>query len=196
MESVSPARMETIILHQLVLYRPLGYAVVFIDMFFMGDLSVFTAAFLAHRGFFDPAAVAGISFAGALCGDAAWYWFGRRTSLAPVMRWVGKLIGPFDGHLHRRPSRTLFIGRFTYGVYHALLLHAGAEKIPYKDVIVGGVPSALVWIAVIGGLGYFSSASFSLVRHYVRFVEIALLIALLAFVIVSHMVAERLRKRL
>lgn len=190
--------LHSLFLFYLLLWKPLGYLAVFIAMVLEGEVSLFAAAFLTHQGFFDIGDIFLTIYAGLLLGDLGWYWLGTHLERLPpaVRHWVERLARPFDDHLLNRTFRTIFISKFTYGVHHALLMRAGALRINLGNFIRYDVIASLIWLVTIGGLGYFFSASFVLIRHYLRYAEIGLLLSILIFFALSRFLAAQSRKRL
>lgn len=192
------ATLSTFYLSSLVWWRPLGYLFIFFGMLVEGDLVLFTAFFLTRQGFFDISDMVVTVFAGVLFGDVLWFWFGAwlAHSSSFAGRWSERLAKPFDGHIITRPLRTIFVSKFAYGVHHALLMRAGALGIPLRKFVTSDVISSFFWIGIVGGLGYFFSASYVLVRHYLRFVEGALLLGLVVFFALWHFVSLLSKKEL
>jgi len=190
--------MHSLFLPYLILWRPLGYFLVFIGMVVEGDAVLFAAAFLAHQGFFDFGDTLIIVASGVIIGDLAWYLLGARfnNSSTFVGRWVEKITASFDDHLKNSMFRTLFLSKLTYGMHHPLLMRAGMLDVGLKKFIKKDIWASAAWILVVGGLGYFSSYSFRLIRRYLRYTEFTLLLALLTFFIVRHFINLFSKKRL
>ena len=170
-----------------------AYAIGFLGMIVEGEAILFTAAFLANQGAFNPIFIFGVLFAGVITGDLFWYWLGLRlqTSNSFVKRWAERIGKPFDRHLVHRQFRTIFISKFTYGFHHPILMRAGALKVNVRNYLKNDVIASLIWMLIIGGLGYFSSASFLLVRRYVKFAEISLLLVLVVVFGILHYISSR-----
>jgi len=188
--------MQSTLIHFLMLWRPLGYLIAFWGMVFEGDMTLFASAFLAREGAFDPAVIAPLAFAATYVSDWLWYCFGRffcspETRLG---RRFSRLAGPLDRQITSRPPYAIFISKFTYGVNHLTLLRAGALKIAPRKIIPGEVPSAALWVLLVGGLGFFSSASLSYLRRYLHYSELALLFGLVVLLILRHLVSDKLKK--
>ncbi len=185
-------------LAQFLADSPFGYIVVFFGMILEGDVFLFTAAFLTEEGYFHPGIIAITVYAGVILGDLFWYALGLwlDTSSTFLTRWAKRIVKPFEGGLQRRPLHTIFISKFTYGFSHAVLMRAGSLRIPLKKFFKIDAISSLGWMAVVGGLGYFSGASFSLIKHYLKVAEIALLFVLVAFFVVWHLIINRSREKL
>lgn len=192
--------METhsFLLQSLIAWRPLGYALVFIGLMIEGDAILFAAAFLTRMGFFDFGDMTAIVLAGTLLGDTAWYELGARfrDSTWRIARWAERLTAPVDTHIRERPFRTIFISKFTYGLHHPILMRAGAIRLGYPRFIRVDFVATILWASIVGGLGYFSSYSFVLIRHYLRIGEVWLVIALVIFVLGWNLIGISSRRKL
>lgn len=184
-------------LHYLAEYQTLGYIIIFLGMMIEGDIFLFTAGFLVNRGYFaiDMALLA--VFSGTLIGDNLWYVFGEVIKENSFFsRFITRLTKPFDEHLRVRTFRTLLITKFAYGVHRPTLFRAGMLRLPFKKFIEGDIIAIVLWIFFIGGLGYLSSVSFILIKHYLRYTELTLLFGLILFILISHLVSHISKKKL
>lgn len=190
--------LQSLFLDYLILWQPLGYILAFFGMVFEGDGSLFTLAFLTAEGFFDIGDMFIVVFLSVVFGDTLWYWIGRKyiTSFPRVTAWVDRFAGPFDRHLSDRPTRTLLLTKFVYGAHHAVLVRAGMSKMDFRKFIKSDLISIIVWVAVIGGLGYFSSVSLAYEKKYLRYAEISLLVALILFFVIEHYIKKLSQKEL
>ncbi len=189
--------METLLFQYLLLWKPLGYFLLFIGLVFEGDTVLFIASFLAYHGFFDVGKFFLIAFSGSIVGDAFFYWLGQRiNSSSSFINKITSRIKFADAHLINRLPHTIFVSKFTYGIHHLVMLRAGALNIDFKKIIKYNLFPTLLWILFIGGLGYLSGASFVIIKKYVRFIEASLLIALIIFFIVERFIKKRSEKKL
>jgi membrane-associated protein len=189
---------QSLFLSYLVIWKPLGYILAFFGMVFEGDGVLFTVAFLTAEGFFDVGDMLVVVVLSVIFGDTLWYWIGRKyiASWPRVVGWVDRFAKPFDRHLLERPTRTLLLTKFVYGAHHAVLIRAGMFKMDFRKFIKSDLLSIAVWVAVIGGLGYFSSFSLAYEKKYLRYAEIALLIALVLFFVIEHYIKKFSQKEL
>ena len=187
--------LESFVLHYLLVWQPLGYLIGFFGMMIEGDALLFTLTFLTSQGYFSFSLMLFSLFAGVLIGDWLWYQLGKHlhNSSWRLAQWIHKLASPLDKHLLDNPRRTIFISKFTYGVHHALLMRAGALHLPPKEFLKNDVLATVAWISVVGGLGYLSGASFLLVKHYVRYAEIGLLLGIALMLVITHVITRRSR---
>jgi len=188
--------MSSIILNAISSLGIWNYVIIFLAMIVEGDPFLFSAFFLAHEGVFGIATLSIVIFCGVLIGDLIWYWLGIKIDKhnSRLVGWAEKIAAPFDEHLISRTFHTIFISKFTYGTYHAILLRAGMLRFPIRRFIGYDAISTIVWMAVVGGLGYFSSYSFSLIKQYIKIAEVGLLIGVLFFVFLSKYISKRSRQ--
>lgn len=186
--------MESLLLFYLTGLGPLAYALVFVGIVLEGEATLFTSAFLAWQGILRPIPTAIAVLAGVVLGDLGWYWTGRLCRLpGRASRLACRLSGPIDGQLGKRPSKAIFLSKFTYGLNHITLLRAGSRHLPLRVFLAGDLPAGLLWATAVGGLGYFSGASINLVKHYVKYAEVGLLIALAIFYLLLTLISRHLR---
>ncbi len=189
--------MASLLFSYLIWWRPIGYALISFGMMLEGDIVLFAGALLMHQGFFDVGDMVVVVLGGVLIGDVLWYYLGfRLIGRAPsfLVRWIERIAYPFDAHIRERPFRTIFISKFAYGMHHALLARAGMIRLPFRKFFRDDALASAVWILIIGGLGYASSASFFFLKHYLRFAEGVILVGILAVVLLEYGVARRSRK--
>lgn len=174
----------------------IAYATAFIGMILEGDVVLFTISFLTREGFFNPIFMFSTVYVGVIVGDILWYKLGKRlaSSRKLLHRFFISLTETSDAHLQERPFRTILISKFAYGIHHLLLMRAGAINIPLERFIRDDMAASLVWMIVVASLGYFSSYSFALARHYLKFAEIALLVGIILFVIAERYIRKQFKK--
>jgi len=190
--------MSPILLHYLNLWEPFGYILLFLGMMVEGDTFLFIAAFLAHQGVLGIIPTITVALWGMIFGDNLWYSAGLklRNSKSVLNRWSEKLAKPLDEHIITKPFRTIFIAKFIYGINRAVIFRAGTLKIKWSKLEQSDILATLCWMAVIGGLGYFSGASFSVIKHYFRYGQTALLAIIIAFFAIEYLIKKGIRKNL
>lgn len=185
--------MESLIFSYLIEWEAFVYPLIFIGMIFEGDLILFISAFLIHQGILHPVPVIMTVLWGMILGDNLWYTLGLkfRNYYPSLNKWAEKLAQPFDEHLKNRPFRTVFLSKFTYGIGHAIFFRAGAIRIKWGKLEQSDILATIFWMIIVAGLGYFSSASFTYAKHYLRFGEIALLLGLIIFFTLKHLIVKK-----
>lgn len=191
-------RSQTLILHFFLAAKPLAYPVIFVGMMIEGDIFLFTTAFLTSAGFFELWKVALVAVAGALIGDLIWFWLGQRfmNSSELIQRWADRVASPFDAHLRDRPFHTIFLSKFVYGLHRLLLARAGNSGMKFDLFVRLDLVAITLWMLAVGGLGYFSGASIQLIRHYLKFTEVALGLGLVFFLALQFAASALTRRKL
>ena len=130
---------------------------------------------------------------GTIIGDILWYLIGSHLAkFLSLRRWVDKIMQPLDKQIKNYPFRTIFISKFAYGLHHLILLYAGNINIPLKNFVLTDIPATIFWITTVGGLGYVSSASFILLKHYIKFAEISFALGFIILLIILHVLHVRI----
>ena len=195
--------METLLMHYLPSWQPIAYVLLFIGMMFEGDTILFIAAYLTHEGYFALVPMLLTALWGIILGDNLWYSLGLKLRKAPsgsmlqfVTKWAEGLTKPFDEHLREKPFRTIFISKFTYGFNRATITRAGMLNLKWKKIEESDILATLIWMSIVGGLGYFSSASLGYLKNYLRYGEVSLLVAVILFFLIERFIATQSRKHL
>ncbi|MFH1129625.1 MAG: VTT domain-containing protein [Patescibacteria group bacterium] len=183
---------ETLFLHYITLLGGWIYVLIFIGMFVEGDAILFTAFYLASLGDLNVWTLIAVAIIGVIFGDIIWYKLGEHLEKRSgfFRKIAAKITKPLDKRLAIRPISTLCITKFTYGIHHAVLLRAGATKLPFKKYIITMFCAAVFWTSVIGGLAYFSFVSFDLLKKYIKYGEIGLLFGIILFWIITHFLTK------
>lgn len=190
--------METIFLQYIGEWGWLIYAIIFIFMFIEGDVVLFSAFYLANSGHLNTLALILIGVIGVTFGDICWYKIGEHLEKrSPFFRKIAaKITKTLDKRLQNYPVSTLCITKFTYGIHHAILLRAGAIRIPFKKYLLTMFFAAAFWTTIIGGLAYFSSASIDSFKRYIKYGEVGLLIGIIIFFAIMHLLSKLGRKEI
>ena len=177
------------LLYYLTLWRPLGYGIVFFGMIVEGDGVLFAAAFLARERFFNLETTIALVLSGVIVGDLFWYYLGTlaHRSFPRIEDWALRLSAPLHGHLQDRPFHSFLLSKFIF-IGHGVIARAGMVKMSMRTFFKSDIPATLVWMAIVGSLGYFSSASLELLRRYLRLAELGLLFSLVLFFLILTIV--------
>ncbi len=183
----------------LTAHQSIGYVIAFLGIALEGEVTLFTAAFLASRGYFDPVFLFALAFAGAIIGDNIWYVLGEiareKNRFSKIRRLAEKATGSFDEHLKSHPMKTFFVSKFAWGLHRPIVFKSGILKVPFGSFLKGNAIATAVWIFFVGGLGYLSSVVLG-ARRYLRYTEISLLSAILVFVLISKLLTKLSEKEL
>jgi undecaprenyl-diphosphatase len=168
----------------------------FLGLVLPGEVALLLGGVLAHQGRLSLPAALAAGTAGALAGDSAGYWIGRRWGPRLVASRLGRRIGPDRLHrvetlLLRGGGRALFVGRCAAGARVVLPGLAGMLGLRYRSFALWTGAAATAWAAAHVLLGYAAGAGWRHVHHLTGRIGLGLLLA----VAVAAAVAWLLRRR-
>lgn len=125
-----------------------------------GDSVLFWTAFLAAEGHFRLELLMALAASGAVLGDNAGYWIGRRSGRPLLLRWaarrpaMARALARTEAVLARHGGGMVFVARFVPGLRVVAALVAGAGLMPWRRFLWCNVAGAVAWAAVTGAMGY------------------------------------------
>jgi membrane protein DedA with SNARE-associated domain len=158
-----------------------------------GETVIVAAAVLAADGARSLPLVILAGAVGAVIGDSAAFWIGRRGS-GPLRRWIGRFAGPdrlmaAERMVRRQGPALVFTGRFLPGIRIAINLSCGAGQMSYPRFLLFDALGALVWSAQAALLGYFAG------RAFADQIWVAFVVAFGVTALVASFVGVRERRR-
>lgn len=184
-----------------------GYLVVFVcvgieslGIPIPGETALVTAAAYAALGHLNIYGVIAVAAAGAILGDTAGYWIGRRAGLSAIRRW-GRVLHLNETHMDRAHSffqrhggKTVFIGRFIALLRSWAAVLAGVGCMPYGAFAFYNAAGGIAWAVLFGALGYMFGRNLPRLEGYIGQSTIVVAAAAVIVIIVS-LVAHRVRDR-
>lgn len=154
----------------------------FIGLVLPEELALVLGGVLAHSGRISLAAAVALGVAGAIAGDSAGYWLGRRWRHLMLASPIGRRVKPSqveraEAILNRRSGVTLFVGRLTAGARVLLPGLAGASRIPYRTFLLWNALAGAVWATAHVMLGYAAGESWRRIHHLAGRYALYLLLA-------------------
>jgi len=153
-----------------------------------GETALVTAGAFAALGRLNIAGVIIAAAAGAILGDNAGYWLGRKGGIALVHRY-GRHVGLDDGKLarvqgffERHGAKTVFIGRFIALLRSWAAALAGVACMPYHTFTLYNALGGLTWAALFGSLGYVFGRNLPRLERYIG--QASLVVVLLGALVV------------
>ena len=142
-------------------------APVFLGLVLPGEVALLLGGVLAHQGRLSLPAALAAGTAGALAGDSAGYWIGRRWGPRLLDSRLGRRIGPDRLHrveslLLRGGGGPLLVGRCTAGVRVVLPGLAGMLGLRYRVFALWSGAAATLWAVAHVLVGYAAGAGW---RH-------------------------------
>jgi membrane protein DedA with SNARE-associated domain len=156
----------------------------FLGLVLPGEVALLLGGVLAQQGRIPLPAALAVGIGGALAGDSAGYWIGRRWGPRLLASRLGRRVGP--ARLHRvesvllRGGWALFIGRCTAGVRVVLPGLAGTLGLRYRTFALWTGVAATGWAVAHVLLGYVAGAGWRHAHQLTGRVGIVLLLAVVA----------------
>lgn len=188
---------ESLVLERLQDWQFLGYLIVFLGMVIEGETVLLAAVFLAQTGHMQLPYVLLASFAGMVIGDSLWYWFGHFIDrFLFTKKLVNGLMPAIDRQLRERPMLSIFIAKFIYFLHRIALVRARPCGVSFKKFFKADILAIFAWIIASTVLGILFAESFSLLKNYIKYAEIGLLLTVIILIVVEHRLSSYYKKRL
>ncbi|MFD7660685.1 DedA family protein [Actinosynnema sp. NPDC059797] len=137
---------------------------------FPGEVALLVAGAVAHAGGVPLWAVLVAGVAGAVLGDLAGWFVGRRWGHALLRRLPERLVRPAaveraSALIRRRGGPAVFLGRFTALLRALVPGLAGMSGLPLRSFVPWNAAGGLLWAVAVALLGYGAGASLQAVEH-------------------------------
>jgi membrane protein DedA with SNARE-associated domain len=168
------------------LIQRFGYLAIVIGTFLEGETVLLLGGFAAHRGYLKLAGVIAAAFVGSLFGDWLYFETGRRKGMAFLEErpaWRSRVDRVLQ-MVHTHQTLLILSFRFLYGIRTVAPFALGASGVPPLRFALLNIPSAAIWAAAFGTLGYVLGNTLEAVMgdlaHYEHLVFAAIVAAGLA----------------
>jgi undecaprenyl-diphosphatase len=163
-----------------------------------GETILLAGAALARFGHLSLPLVVSIAIAGAILGDNAGFFIGRRGGRRLLER-HGRLLGltkarldQFDAFFARHGAKTVFIARFVTGLRVVGAVLAGASTLPWARFLLFNAAGAVAWATTFGAVGYALGYSWESIERWIGDLGLALLVVV---AVVAVLAITRSRQR-
>ncbi|HYL98482.1 MAG TPA: DedA family protein [Blastocatellia bacterium] len=162
-----------------------------------GETILLAAGFLASQGRLRLPVVIAVAGVGAIAGDNAGYWIGRRLGRAMLLRY-GRFVFlteerfvNMERFFLTHGDKMVAAARFITGFRVFTALFAGAARMRWLRFLFFNVIGAVSWSVSIALLGYFFGKSWSLLEHWVAGAGMFLAGLLIAVLIIRGILVHR-----
>ena len=171
----------------------------FLGLVLPGEVALLLGGVLAQQDRIPLAAALAAGTAGALAGDSAGYWVGRRWGPRLLGSRLGRRVGPARLHrveslLLRGGGRALLVGRGTAGARVVLPGLAGMLGLRYRSFALWTGAAAIVWAVAHVLVGYAAGASWRHAHHLTGRVGVALALAVAVALAVAWLMGRPARR--
>jgi len=169
------------------------YIFAFLAALFEGTFIMILSGVLFRFGFFNLWQLFAVLVVGYFLNGVFWYLLGRIGGHHIIEKWIkkfhvgGKIINKLEDYFTRHSNKTLFLTRITYGFGMFSFMIAGSLKMQWKKFASISLLATIVWVLVVGGIGYGFGASIQSLSRVTEGVTIGIslviggLIILIAF---------------
>jgi membrane protein DedA with SNARE-associated domain len=187
-------------------FQQYGYWVVFFGVMLEnagvpvpGETILLAAGFFAALGHFNIALVMAVACLGAVLGDNAGYFIGRKLGRATLLRYgryVGltpKRLAMFETFFESHGNKTILVARFITGLRVFAALLAGAARMRWRTFALYNFLGAVLWSIAITLAGYFFGHSWDLLKEWIGALGAGALAAIVVMALVILFVRRRRR---
>ncbi len=172
-----------------------GYIILFFSMLAEATLTLLAVGALLAQKLINVYLAVGIMVVGALVEQIIFYYIGHNLKRSEkILEWTNKFAKGFDQRLVAHPRKVIFISKFVYGLHRTTLIRAGMVNMGFKNFVKACIPATLAWVAVVGGLGYFLSASYQVINKYMQYAEIVPFVIVVLFFGAEYMFTRRFKR--
>jgi len=137
-------------------------------------------------------------YVGTLIGDMIWFAIGvsLRRKIEKSKKWEAgfrKIAYYFDKIFGKKIILTLSIVKMLYGTRVIAIFYIAKERIKFKKFILANLVATLVWLVIIGGIGYLIGIGFTYLIKFVKGAQIAIVLFIL-FIIAFDLIQKRINK--
>ena len=164
-----------------------------------GETALIAASVLASQGHYSIVAVIVVAAAGAIVGDNAGYWIGRKGGRAllrriPYLRdYFARILPPAERFFERHGAKAVFFGRFVSILRVTAAWLAGISHMPWWRFLFWNAAGGVVWATAFGVVAYYSGrAAADAINHYGLYAGIGLAVLIVIAVVGIHFWRRRM----
>lgn len=172
-------------------YPFLKYIVIFLGAGFGGELAVVSLSFLAAQGLFPLPLFFGISFLGTLFSDSLWFFLGRTRLAEKIVdhRYAtNTIVVIFEAIKKISRGNHLFafiFAKFLVGTRIVVIFYVSKTKIAFKKFLQNDLPAIIIWLFVLGLIGYLSGLGFNYISGILKNVYAGIGFVVLILVVIA-----------
>lgn len=187
--------METLTIEHFVpfieVHRYLGYLFLFLMMMLEGEVFLVVSATLAHLGAFRLWEVFVVAFAGVVLGNILWYYLGMMVGTYGIAKKLiaraERAVDYFLPHFREKPSSSIFISKFIYGVNHAVVFMSGVLRIDFMFFLKAETLASVAWVVFHTTMGYLFGYAAIQITH-----KASLFVLILAAFVIGFILLQKL----
>jgi len=158
-----------------------------------GETALIAAGVLASNGHYSIVAVIAVAAAGAIAGDNAGYWIGRKGGRALLRRvpylhdYFERVLPPAERFFEKHGAKTVFFGRFVSLLRVTVAWIAGITRMHWWQFLLWNAVGGIVWAAGFGLLAYYAGhAAADAINRYGLYAAIGIAVVVVLGVVGVH----------
>jgi membrane protein DedA with SNARE-associated domain len=158
-----------------------------------GETALITAGVLAAQGHYSIVSVIVVAAAGAIVGDNAGYWIGRKGGRAllnrtPYIRdYFARVLPPSERFFERHGAKAVFFGRFVSILRVTAAWLAGISHMPWWRFLFWNAAGGIVWATAFGLVAYYAGRAVAeAINKYGLYAGIGLVVLIVLAIPVIH----------
>ena len=164
-----------------------------------GETALIAASVLASQGHYSIVWVIVLAATGAIVGDNAGYWIGRKGGRAllrriPYLRdYFERILPPAERFFEKHGAKAVFLGRFISLLRVTAAWLAGISHMPWWRFLFWNAAGGIVWATAFGVVAYYSGrAAADAINHYGLYAGIGLVVVIALGVVGVHIWRKRM----
>ena len=164
-----------------------------------GETALIAAAVLASQGHYSIVSVIVVAAAGAIVGDNAGYWIGRKGGRALLKRipllgdYFTSILPPAERFFERHGAKAVFFGRFVSILRVTAAWLAGISHMPWWRFLFWNAAGGIIWAVAFGTVAYYSGrAAAEAINHYGLYAGIGVVVLLVVAAVGIHFGRKRI----
>jgi membrane protein DedA with SNARE-associated domain len=158
-----------------------------------GETTLIAAAVLASNGHYSIVVVIVVAAAGAIVGDNAGYWIGRKggrallSRIPYLRRYVDRVLPPGERFFRRHGPKAVFFGRFVSILRVTAAWLAGISHMRWRSFLFWNAAGGIVWATAFGIVAYYAGrAAAEAINHYGLYAGIAVAVLIVLAAVGIH----------
>ncbi|MDO8634104.1 MAG: VTT domain-containing protein [archaeon] len=153
----------------------------FFGFFLPGDSLLFVAGLLASQGYFKVFIVWLVIFLGAVLGDQAGYWMGKKWGRGFFVRPDSWLFNPkrliqAEAFYQKHGKKTIVLARFVPAVRTFTPIFAGISQMDYSTFVKFNVLGGFLWTTIFVAAGYFLGKTIPDAENYLPIIVLGVIV--------------------
>ena len=170
----------------------LAYLLLFLCIFWEGEISLIIAGILVHLGILSPLIVIPVAVLAALSKTFIGYYLGeylgKKFPNSSFLKFFERKVLYFLPRFKERPFWSIVLSKCIYGVNNATLVFAGYVGVDFKKYLKAEIFSTTVWFGIMFGLGLFFSATALSWNHGIRTFVLTILVFIIIFMFIQKLI--------